>query len=114
MLNEIHFKTDHTNTGGNVCQCVILFYFFFELSLFLPSKWKIAFTTVGQTFLGLKELFYCLFEDFREKSVYAKIDQLRTCSSIPQTFFLGIVKPILHQLKKFYCMFMKKNTVFSF
>ena len=111
MLNE----TDHTNTGGNVYQCVILLFFFFELSLFLPSKWRIALITVGQTFLGLKELFYCLFDDFREKSVYAKIDQLRTCSSIPQTFFLGIVKPILlHQVKKSYCMFMKENTVFSF
>ena len=94
MLNEIHFKTDHAHTGGNVYQCVILFFFFFEsVSLFLPSKWRIAFTVVEQTFLGLKELFYSLFEDFKEKLVYEKIDQfLRTCSSIPQTFFLRIVK----------------------
>ena len=27
MLNEIHFKTAHTDTGGNVYQCVILFFF---------------------------------------------------------------------------------------
>ena len=66
MLKEIHFKTDYTHTGGNA---------------------------VGQTFLGLKELSYSFFEDFRENLVYAKIDQLRTCSSIPQTyFFLRIVK----------------------
>ena len=90
MLNEIHFKTDHTHTGGNVYQCVILL-FFESVSLFLPSKWRIAFTAVGQTFLGLKELFYSLFEDFREKLVYAKIDQLRTCSSIRETFFRRIV-----------------------
>ena len=91
MLKEIHFKTDHTNTGGYVYQCVIFYLFFFQLSLFLPSKWGIGFTAVGQTFLGLKELLYYLFEDFREKLVYAKIDQLRTCSSIAQTFFLRIV-----------------------
>ena len=84
MLNEIHFKTDHTHTGGNVYQCVILFFFFESVYHFLPSKWRIVFTAVGQTFLGL--------EDFREKLVYAKIDQLRTCFSIPQTFFLRIVK----------------------
>ena len=53
MLNEIHFKTAHTDTGGNVYQCVILFFFFESVSLFLPSKWRIAFTVVGQTFLGL-------------------------------------------------------------
>ena len=83
MLNEIHLKTNHTNTGGNVYQCAI---FFSELSLFLPSKWRIPFIAVGQTFLGLKELFYSLFEDLREKLVYGKINQLRTRSSITQTF----------------------------
>ena len=89
MLNVVHLKTDHT--GGNVYQRVILL-FFESVPLYLPSKWRIAFTAVGQTFLGLKELFYSLFEDFGEKLIYAKIDRLRTCSSIPQTFFLRIVK----------------------
>ena len=92
MLNEIHFKTDHTHTGGNVYQYVILFFFVFEsVSLSLPSKWRIGFTAVGHTFLGLKELSFSFFEDFRENLVYAKIHQLRTCCSIPQTFFLSIV-----------------------
>ena len=79
MLNEIHFKTDHTHTGGNVYQCVILFFFFFLNQcpiFFRQNHGRIVFTAVGQTFLGLKELFYSLFEDFREKLVYAKIDQL--------------------------------------
>ena len=63
MLNEIHFKTDHIRIQAEMLiNAVILF--FFELSLFLPSKWRIAFTAVGQTFLGLKELFYSRFEDF--------------------------------------------------
>ena len=52
----------------------ILFYFFvFEsVSLSLPSKWRIAFTAVGHTFLGLKELSWSFFEDFKENLVYAK------------------------------------------
>ena len=50
----------------------------------------------------VKELFYSLFEDFREKLVYAKVDQLKTFSSIPQTSFCVSSSFRIISFKKFY------------
>ena len=68
-------------------KCLSMCDFFFRIISFSSVKEEnTLYCLRADVFLGLKELFYSLFEDLREKLVYGKIDQLRTRSSITQTF----------------------------